>query len=119
MTKKLTKKDLDYFRELLTERRRIATGDISSIEQSNDGQSAGGDSADQGSDASEREYMLSLLESGTNVVREIDEALERIEAGTYGICLKSGKPIAKARLKAIPWTRYTIEAQQEEERMQF
>jgi len=46
---------------------------------------------------------------GRDTLREIDEAMERIKDGTYGICLGTGKPINKRRLMAIPWAKYSIE----------
>ncbi len=46
---------------------------------------------------------------GRDTLREIDEAMERIENGTYGICLGTGKRIKKRRLLAIPWAKYSIE----------
>jgi RNA polymerase-binding transcription factor DksA len=60
--------------------------------------------------------MLSLAEAERRGLREIDEALQRIEERTYGICQMTGKPIPKARLKAKPWAKYTIEAAREIER---
>ena len=65
--------------------------------------------ADRASDAWERELTLELAEDKRALLREIDDALERIERGTYGICEATGKPIKKARLEAIPWTRYCVE----------
>ena len=46
---------------------------------------------------------------GRETLREIDEAMERIEDGSYGICLGTGKRIKKRRLLAIPWAKYSIE----------
>ena len=43
------------------------------------------------------------------MLKEIDDALQRIEDGTYGICEATGKPIAKARLEAKPWAKYRVE----------
>ncbi|MFN7141747.1 MAG: TraR/DksA family transcriptional regulator, partial [Limisphaerales bacterium] len=42
-----------------------------------------------------------------------EEALHRIQKGTYGICELTGKPIESARLKAVPWTRFSLQAQHE------
>ena len=109
MAKKLTKKELDSYRELLLERRALFSGKGDAVEMSN---GAGGDEADQGSEAVEIDFMFSIMQSQSNVLQEIDEALERIEDGSYGICVETNKPIPKARLKAIPWTKYTVEAQQ-------
>ena len=53
---------------------------------------------------------MSLLSSDQDAIYEIEEALKRIEKNTYGICELTGKAIPKARLDAIPWTRFTVEA---------
>ncbi|MEM7094383.1 MAG: TraR/DksA C4-type zinc finger protein [Actinomycetota bacterium] len=59
--------------------------------------------------AIERERDLALSSYARAAVEEIDEALERIEAGTYGVCITSGKPIPKERLEAIPWAAERVE----------
>jgi RNA polymerase-binding transcription factor DksA len=72
--------------------------------------------ADSGTDNFDRDSALSLLSSDQDAIYEIEEALKRIEKNTYGICELTGKPIPKARLEAIPWTRFTVEAQAQLER---
>ena len=72
--------------------------------------------ADSGTDNFDRDFALSLLSSDQDAIYEIDEALKRIERNTYGICELTGKPIPKARLDAIPWARFTVEAQAQLER---
>jgi RNA polymerase-binding transcription factor DksA len=72
--------------------------------------------ADAGSDAYDRDFALSLLSQEQDALYEIEEALKRIEAGTYGICEMSGKPIAHARLEALPFARYTVECQAQVEK---
>jgi DnaK suppressor protein len=67
--------------------------------------------ADSGTDNFDRDFALSLLSSDQDALYEVEEALTRIEKSTYGICELTGKPIPKARLQAIPWTRFTVEAQ--------
>lgn len=59
--------------------------------------------------AIERERDLALSNSAQAAVEEIEEALKRIEAGTYGVCITSGKPIPKERLEAIPWAAERVE----------
>ena len=73
-------------------------------------------SADSGTDNFDRDFALSLLSSDQDAIYEIEEALKRIEKNTYGICELTGKAIPKARLAAIPWTRFTVEAQAQLER---
>jgi DnaK suppressor protein len=67
--------------------------------------------ADSGTDNFDRDFALSLLSSDQDAVYEIEEALKRIEKGTYGVCELTGHPIPINRLEAIPWTRFTVEAQ--------
>src|SRR6266481_9056403 len=72
--------------------------------------------ADSGTDNFDRDFALSLLSSDQDAMYEIEEALKRIEKNTYGICELTGKQIPKARLEAIPWTRFTVQAQAQLER---
>jgi RNA polymerase-binding transcription factor DksA len=72
--------------------------------------------ADSGTDNFDRDFALSLLSSDQDAVYEIEEALKRIEKKTYGVCELTGKTIPKARLEAIPWTRFTVDAQGQLER---
>src|SRR5436189_410001 len=67
--------------------------------------------ADAGSDAYDRDFALSLLSQEQDALYEIDQALKRIELGTYGVCEMSGKHIPHARLEAIPFARFTVECQ--------
>ena len=67
--------------------------------------------ADSGTDNFDRDFALSLLSSDQDAIYEIEEALKRIERNTYGTCELTGKPIPRARLEAIPWTRFTVQAQ--------
>lgn len=74
-------------------------GDVQFDEESGEGDSL----------AVERERDLALSAHARAVVDQIDEALERVAAGTYGVCVESGKPIPKERLKAIPWAAERVE----------
>jgi DnaK suppressor protein len=72
--------------------------------------------ADAGSDAYDRDFALSLLSQEQDALYEIDEALKRIDLGSYGKCEMSGKPILRARLEAIPFARFTVECQSQLEK---
>lgn len=72
--------------------------------------------ADAGSDAYEKDFALSLLSQEQDALYEIEEALKRIELGTYGICEMSGESIPIERLEAIPFARYTVQCQEQIER---
>ena len=72
--------------------------------------------ADAGSDSYDRDFALNLLSQEQDALFEINEALQRIARGTYGVCEMSEKKIPKARLEARPFARYTVECQSEMER---
>ncbi|MBA3849654.1 MAG: hypothetical protein C0502_06620 [Opitutus sp.] len=72
--------------------------------------------ADAGTDTFDRDFALSLVSSEQEALSEIEAAIKRIHDGTYGVCELSQKPIAKERLLAVPFTRYTAEARKEVER---
>jgi RNA polymerase-binding transcription factor DksA len=72
--------------------------------------------ADAGSDAYDKDFALSLLSQEQDALYEIEEAMKRVDNGTYGICEMSGKPIPVPRLEALPFARYTVECQAELER---
>ncbi len=72
--------------------------------------------ADAGSDAYDKDFALSLLSQEQDALYEIEEALKRVENGTYGTCEMSNRPIPKIRLEAIPHARFTVECQAQLER---
>lgn len=72
--------------------------------------------ADAGTDTFDRDFALSMVASEQEALSEIDAAIKRIHDGTYGTCEITGKPISKERLLAVPFTRYSAEAQKEIER---
>lgn len=72
--------------------------------------------ADAGTDTFDRDFALSMVASEQEALSEIDAAIKRIHDGTYGICEITQKPIAKERLLAVPFTRYSAEAQKDIER---
>ena len=73
------------------------------------------DLADIASSSYTKEFLFSLSNSDRKLLQMIDEALERIEDGTYGSCLHTGEPIEPKRLDAVPWARLSIKAQELEE----
>ncbi len=72
--------------------------------------------ADAGTDTFDRDFALSLVSSEQEALSEIEAAIKRIRDGTYGICEITAKPISKERLLAVPFTRYSAEAQKQIER---
>lgn len=94
----------------------VAKDSLRSRAEGSEASAFGMHQADAGSDAYDRDFALSLLSQEQDSLYEIDEALKRIENGTYGTCEMSGKPIPQARLEALPFTRYTVECQAELEK---
>ncbi|MBN2457069.1 MAG: TraR/DksA C4-type zinc finger protein [Sedimentisphaerales bacterium] len=111
----LTAAQISKFKTLLLAKRNEILGNVISMEdealhrQRSDLSNMPIHMADIGTDNYEIEYTLGLVDSERKLMREIDEALDRIENCTYGICEGSGKSIPKARLEAIPWARYCVE----------
>ncbi len=116
---KLTDKQLAMFRQLLIEKRRELLGDVRMLTRDALGkprQESSGDlsnvpihMADVGSDNWEQDFTIGLIANERQLVREIDEALARVEDRTYGVCLGTFKRISVARLRAKPWAKYSIE----------
>jgi RNA polymerase-binding transcription factor DksA len=94
----------------------VAQGTLRSRAEGSEASAFGMHQADAGSDAYDRDFALSLLSQEQDALYEIDEALKRIEVGTYGKCEMSGKPIPHARLEAIPFARFTVECQSQLEK---
>ena len=115
----LTTADIERFKQMLLEKRREILVNVNEMEDEALKKSrldAAGDlssmpihMADIGTDNYEQEFALGLMDSERKLLREIDNALQRIEQGTYGICEGTGKQIPKARLEAQPWARYCVE----------
>ena len=72
--------------------------------------------ADMATDNFDRELNIGLASSEQQILNEIVVALKKIEEGTYGFCEKYGTPIPKKRLLAMPYTRFSKKAQEEEEK---
>jgi RNA polymerase-binding protein DksA len=70
------------------------------------------DMADCATDEFDHDLAFSLLSQEESALQEVDAAISRIQAGTYGICEETGKEIPDPRLRAIPWTRYQMEVQE-------
>jgi DnaK suppressor protein len=73
-------------------------------------------SSDAGTETFDRDLALSMVANDQEALEEIEDAIDRIFAGTYGVCLETKKPINKNRLKAVPFTRFSVEGQNQFER---
>jgi RNA polymerase-binding transcription factor DksA len=95
----------------------VAQGTLRSRAEGSEASAFGMHQADAGSDAYDRDFALSLLSQEQDALYEIDQALKRVELGTYGKCEMSGKQIPRARLEAIPFARFTVECQSQLEKL--
>lgn len=118
--KKLDKKKLEYYKKLLLRIKEELLHDIKNMSDANNGNDDSGDvsghvlhMADVATDMYDKEFNLGLASHDREVLQKIEDALKRIEDGTYGFCLGTGKPIAAARLKAIPYVEYCLKYQEE------
>jgi len=103
----------DHF---LDQMQSVAQDSLRSRSENNEASAVGQHQADAGSDAYEKDFALSLLSQEQDALYEIEEALKRIEAGSYGVCEMSNKFIPHTRLEAIPFARFTVECQQQLEK---
>jgi DnaK suppressor protein len=102
--------------ELLRKRGEILAASTGTrpLPESADVNSRQGDLADQASGNNEVHIALKLKQTDAKILQAIEEALVRMEKGTYGTCRDCGDPIAPARLEAIPWTRVCITCKQKQ-----
>src|SRR6266581_796419 len=103
-------KDVQPYKDALLKKRTeiLGTGGIKPLQASMENNTRQGDMADQASGNNEVHIQLKLKQTDAKILQAIEEALWRIDKGTYGVCRDCGEPIAPARLNAIPWTRVCI-----------
>jgi len=112
--KPLSRSEKEKFKQLLLDKRKELIGDVGNMEcntlngNNDTSQHSPLHLADISSDNYERENLLGLMESEIKLLIEVEKALARIDKGNYGICEGNGEFIPKARLKAIPWTKYCV-----------
>jgi DnaK suppressor protein len=122
--KGLPKKELEAYKKILLQLRTKIAGDLQHIEgdtlSGNQPNHSGelSDVADIATDNYDRELNIGLATNEQQLLNDIDVALKRIEEGTYGICEIYGTLIPKKRLMAMPYTRLSMKAQEEEEKNQ-
>ena len=126
MKKKLNRKELALFRKLILKRKEEIIDDIKHISEDTLKKSqkdASGDisgytyhMADVATDTYDREFSLSLASNEHKSLYELDDALKKIEEGTFGICEECKSFIAKTRLKAVPYARLCVKCQEKKEK---
>lgn len=126
MNKKLTKKQLEHFKEKLLEERKRVLEEMDELQATNLKQSiseASGENSrysyhlgDVASLSYGREFSMGLAERQQKYLEQVDEALQRIEEGTYGICKVTGEMIAVERLEEVPVAKYSVKGKEIMER---
>jgi DnaK suppressor protein len=108
--------DVQTFKDALLKKRTeiLGTGGIKPLQASMENNTRQGDMADQASGNNEVHIQLKLKQTDAKILQAIEEALQRVDAGTYGLCRDCGQPIADARLNAIPWTRVCISCKEKQ-----
>jgi DnaK suppressor protein len=105
-----TPMDVQIYKDALLKKSTeiLGTGGIKPLQASMENNTRQGDMADQASGNNEVHIQLKLKQTDAKILQAIEDALTRIDKGTYGVCRDCGEPIAPARLNAIPWTRVCI-----------
>lgn len=109
--------NVQTYRDALVKKRDeiIESGGIKPLQASMENNTRQGDMADQASGNNEVHIALKLKQTDAKILTAIEEALQRIDKGTYGVCRDCGNPIAEARLQAIPWTRVCITCKEKQQ----
>jgi DnaK suppressor protein len=105
--------ELEKLKEILLQKREEIIGGVRQIHASSQeiGQDGIQDIADEASNLYNRQVLMSLNENQRKILREVDEALDRIKEGTYGVCDICEKPIGVKRLWIKPFAKYCVQCQ--------
>ena len=108
--------DVQQYKDALLRKKTeiLGTGGIKPLQASMENNTRQGDMADQASGNNEVHIALKLKQTDAKILQAIEEALRRIDEGSYGLCRDCGEPIAEARLDAIPWTRVCISCKEKQ-----
>jgi len=106
--------DLSRYREILERKRDELLASTPLRQPTTEPGSKSGDWIDQSSQESDLHVHLALKQTDTKVLRAIEEAIHRMDAGTYGICMDCEEEIKLLRLDAVPWTRVCINCKEKQ-----
>ena len=115
--KKVPKELISYYKDLMVLRAALkgALGERSNETLGASARESSGElslnSSDAGTETFNRDVALSMVASEQEALEEIEDAIDRIFDGTFGVCQETGKPIKKTRLKVVPFTRFSLEGQ--------
>jgi DnaK suppressor protein len=111
---RMTKKDMEKFRRLLEEKKTSLSTDLAKTRSAEEEttEEATQDIADKAVSSYTREFLYSLTDGERSTLLQIDDALGRIDDGTYGMCINCGQAMAEKRLTAVPWAPYCVDCQE-------
>ncbi len=111
---KIEQRDVVKYERLLIEKREelVQRGALG-VAGGDSGVREPADLADQARMVSEDEVTERLRQTDSRLLRAIEEALERIKRGAFGVCASCGHPIGRTRLQAVPWTRLCLECKEQ------
>ncbi len=111
---RMTKKEMEKYRRLLDEKKSSLSSELAKTRSAEEEttEEATQDIADKAVSSYTREFLYSLTDGERTTLMQIDDALARIEEGTYGLCLNCGQLMTEKRLNAVPWAPYCLDCQE-------
>ena len=111
---RMSKKDMEKYRRLLEEKKESLSSDIAKTRGAEEeaSEESTQDIADKAVSSYTREFLYSLNDGERSTLLQIDDALGRIDDGSYGLCINCTQPIAEKRLTAVPWAPYCVDCQE-------
>jgi DnaK suppressor protein len=111
---RLTKKELEKYRKLLAEKKVSLSAEIAKTRSAEEetSEESTQDIADKAVSSYTREFLYSLTDGERQTVLHIDDALGRIDVGTYGFCSNCNTAMTERRLNAVPWAPYCLDCQE-------
>lgn len=111
---RMSKKDTEKYRRLLDDKKASLSSDLAKTRSAEEetSEESTQDIADKAVSSYTREFLYSLTDGERGTLLQIDDAIGRIDDGTYGMCINCGQPMAEKRLTAVPWAPYCIDCQE-------
>jgi RNA polymerase-binding transcription factor len=111
---RMSKKEMEKYRRLLEEKKATLSVDIAKTRSAEEetSEELTQDIADKAVSSYTREFLYSLTDGERSTLLQIDDAIARIDDGSYGFCINCGQPMAEKRLTAVPWAPYCVECQE-------
>ena len=111
---RMSKKEMEKYRRLLEEKKASLSVDIAKTRSAEEetSEELTQDIADKAVSSYTREFLYSLTDGERGTLLQIDDAIGRIDDGSYGFCINCGQPMAEKRLTAVPWAPYCVDCQE-------